>query len=264
MGDVTTLVIGPSGTGKELVARSIGLARYIPFDPAGGCFAESFAESFHAVNLSALSPTLIESELFGHRKGSFTGAVVDRQGWFEVCPPLGTVFLDEIGELDPTIQVKLLRVLQSRGFQRMGETSDREFHGKIIAATNRDLAAAMRGGQFREDFYYRLCADVIHTPSLREQLAEAPDDLPAILDALAAAPHVKAEGLMTMAPYSDDPDDSRPYFAQLRVIMERIPALEHFTPRHLSMGMSGDFEVAIEEGATMIRVGTAIFGPRSE
>ncbi|MCZ6664310.1 MAG: sigma-54 factor interaction domain-containing protein, partial [Gammaproteobacteria bacterium] len=177
MGDVTTLVIGPSGTGKELVARSIGLAHFIPFDPASGCFSENHAESFHAVNLSALSPTLIESELFGHCEGSFTGAVRDRQGWFEVCPPLGTVFLDEIGELDPTIQVKLLRVLQSRRFQRLGETTDREFHGKIIAATNRDLSSAMRGGEFREDFYYRLCADVIRTPSLREQLAEAPDDL---------------------------------------------------------------------------------------
>ncbi|MCH8922634.1 MAG: sigma-54-dependent Fis family transcriptional regulator [Planctomycetes bacterium] len=177
MGDVTTLVIGPSGTGKELVARSIGLARFIPFDAASGCFAENYAESFHAVNLSALSPTLIESELFGHRKGSFTGAIDDRQGWLDVCPPLGTVFLDEIGELDPTIQVKLLRVLQSRRFQRLGETADRVFHGKIIAATNRDLAVAMRGGDFREDFYYRLCADVIHTPSLHEQLVDAPDDL---------------------------------------------------------------------------------------
>jgi hypothetical protein len=118
MGDVTTLVTGPSGTGKELVARSIGLARYIPFDPANGCFAESYAESFHAVNLSALSRTLIESELFGHRKGSFTGAVDSRQGWLEICPPLGAVFLDEIGELDPTIQVKLLRVLQSETVAR--------------------------------------------------------------------------------------------------------------------------------------------------
>ena len=85
--------------------------------------------------------------------------------------------LAELLSLDPTIQVKLLRVLQSRRFQRLGETTDREFHGKIIAATNRDLAAAMREGQFREDFYYRLCADVIHTPSLREQLVDAPDDV---------------------------------------------------------------------------------------
>ena len=113
MGDVTTLVTGPSGTGKELVARAIGLSRYIPFDAEGQAFADDTPRSFVPLNLSALSPTLIESELFGHRRGAFTGAVADRAGWLETCPPRGTVFLDEIGELDPAIQVKLLRVLQS-------------------------------------------------------------------------------------------------------------------------------------------------------
>src|SRR6185369_6170470 len=115
-------------------------------------FTEDFAGSFHALNLSALSPTLIESELFGHRRGAFTGALEDRAGWMEVCPPLGTVFLDEIGELDPAIQVKLLRVLQTRMFQRLGDTATRVFRGKIIAATNRDLDSAK---DFRRDFYYR-------------------------------------------------------------------------------------------------------------
>src|SRR5262249_14889627 len=177
MGDVATLVSGPSGTGKELVAQAIGLARYIPFDAERQLFVEHFAGSFYALNPSALSPTLIESELFGHRRGAFTGAVQDRAGWLEICRPLGTVFLDEIGELDPAIQVKLLRVLQTRRFQRLGESTDRQFPGKIIAATNRDLAAEMRVGRFREDFYYRLCADRIETPSLHEQLADAPDDL---------------------------------------------------------------------------------------
>ena len=177
MADYTTLVTGASGTGKELVARAIGRSRYIPFDPSKGRFAEDFAASFHAVNLSALSPTLIESELFGHKKGSFTGAVVDRAGWLEACPAMGTVFLDEIGELDPLIQVKLLRVLQARTFTRLGETSERRFEGKIIAATNRDLAEEIRRGAFRQDFYYRLCSDVIATPGLREQLADRPADL---------------------------------------------------------------------------------------
>ncbi|HMC12510.1 MAG TPA: sigma 54-interacting transcriptional regulator, partial [Pirellulaceae bacterium] len=101
----------------------------------------------------------------------------DRAGWLEVCPPRGAIFLDEIGELDPVIQVKLLRVLQTRTFQRLGETSDRNFHGKIIAATNRDLAERIQGGAFREDFYYRLCSDIVRTPSLREQLADCPADL---------------------------------------------------------------------------------------
>jgi transcriptional regulator with AAA-type ATPase domain len=177
MGDFTTLISGPSGTGKELVARAIGLSRFIPFDPDKQRFVDDLAGSFHPLNLSALSPTLVESELFGHRRGAFTGAVADRVGWLEVCRPLGAVFLDEIGELDAGIQVKLLRVLQTRTFQRLGETADRHFHGKLIAATNQDLIAKIEEGGFREDFYYRLCSDMITTPTLREQLDDSPDDL---------------------------------------------------------------------------------------
>jgi transcriptional regulator with GAF, ATPase, and Fis domain len=170
MGDFATLVIGPSGTGKELVARAIALSRYVAFDSKRGMFAEDFAGAFFPLNLSALSPTLIESELFGHRRGAFTGALADRAGWMEVCPATGAVFLDEIGDVDAGIQVKLLRVLQARTFQRLGDTESRVFQGKIIAATNRDLPAEIRAGRFREDFYYRLCSDVVRTPSLREQL----------------------------------------------------------------------------------------------
>ena len=181
MGDFTTLIRGPSGTGKELVARAIGLSRYVPFDAKTLTFTEDFASSFYALNLSALPSTLIESELFGHRRGAFTGALQDRRGWLEVCPPLGTVFLDEIGDLDASIQVKLLRVLQTRTFQPLGDTSERHFHGKLIAATNRDLAQAMQAGLFREDFYYRLCSDLITTPSLQEQLRESPDMLQELL-----------------------------------------------------------------------------------
>jgi DNA-binding NtrC family response regulator len=115
--------------------------------------------------------------LFGHAKGSFTGAVADRAGWLEQCKPLGTVFMDEIGELDPSIQAKMLRVVQSRTFARVGETQARQFHGKLVTATNRDLAEDMRTGRFREDLYYRLCSDLITTTPLREQLADAPEDL---------------------------------------------------------------------------------------
>jgi transcriptional regulator with AAA-type ATPase domain len=176
MADFTTLVTGPSGTGKELIARAVGLSRYIPFDPKTRSFTADFAGSFLPLNLSALTPTLIESELFGHVRGTFTGAVGDRQGWLEICPPLGTVFLDEIGELDGGIQVKLLRVLQSRTFSRIGETTQRRFEGKIIAATNRDLAQQMRHGVFREDLYYRLCSDLIVTPSLRQRLDSDPPE----------------------------------------------------------------------------------------
>src|SRR5262245_22152455 len=177
LGDFPLLVTGPSGTGKELVARAVGLSRFIPFNPQKEQFDTDFASSFFALNLSALAPTLIESELFGHQRGAFTGAVSDRAGWLEVCQPLGTVFLDEIGELDSALQVKLLRVLQDRTFQRLGETRMRHFAGKIIAATNRDLATEMRAGRFREDLYYRLCGDMITTPSLHEQFADSPDDL---------------------------------------------------------------------------------------
>ena len=201
MTDFTTLVTGASGTGKELVAQAIGMSRYIPFEASKGAFASDFEGSFIALNLSAMSPTLIESELFGHKRGAFTGAVADRAGFLEACPPLGTVFLDEIGDLDAGIQVKLLRVIQARTFQRLGETEERPFRGKIIAATNRDLAAAMAAGRFREDLYYRLCSDLIRTPTLADQLADAPDDLGNLLghiarqlvgaeaDALAAEAH---------------------------------------------------------------------------
>ena len=177
MGDITTLIVGPSGTGKELTARAIGYSRYIPFQPRSQTFCENFATSFQPLNLSALSPTLIESELFGHVRGAFTGAVSDRVGWLESCPTLGTIFLDEIGDLDAQLQVKLLRVLQARSFQRLGCTQNRRFHGKILAATNRDLLSEMASGNFRQDFYYRLCADVVETPTLREQLLDCPDDL---------------------------------------------------------------------------------------
>src|SRR5262249_14365870 len=133
-----------------------------------------------------LSPTLIESELFGHRRGAFTGALEDRAGWLEVCERFGTVFLDEVGDVDPAIQVKLLRVLQTRTFQRLGDTKSRTFHGKIIAATNRDLAHEIQAGRFREDFYYRLCSDIIATPPLAEQLRESPSELRYLVLFLAA------------------------------------------------------------------------------
>ena len=178
MGDFPTLIGGPSGTGKELIARAIAGARYVPFDPARMEFADAPGESpggsFVAINIAALSPALIESELFGHRRGSFTGAAGDRKGWLESCPESGSVFLDELGEMDLAIQVKLLRVIETRKFSAVGDTALREFHGKLIAATNRDLPAEIRAGRFREDLYYRLCADLIHTPSLADQIRDSP------------------------------------------------------------------------------------------
>ena len=174
MGDFVTLVTGPSGTGKELVGRAIALSRYVPFDERRMVFESDLADGFHPINVAALSPTLVESELFGHRRGAFTGAVGDKRGWLEECSPLGTVFLDEIGDLDMEIQVKLLRVIETRTFHPVGDTTGRRFQGKLIAATNKDLAQAIHQGRFREDLYFRLCSDLIVTPSLSQQVRESP------------------------------------------------------------------------------------------
>jgi transcriptional regulator with AAA-type ATPase domain len=177
MGEFVTLITGPSGSGKELVARAIALSRYRPFDDKRLAFEQDPAGPFHAINITSLSPTLIESELFGHRRGAFTGALEDRRGWLEVCSPLGTVFLDEIGDLDPAIQVKLLRVIETRTFHAVGDLKSRSFEGKLMVATNRNLAQAIRQGGFREDLYYRLCSDQVVTPSLSEQLRANPQVL---------------------------------------------------------------------------------------
>jgi transcriptional regulator with AAA-type ATPase domain len=177
MADIPTLIVGPSGTGKDLVAQAIGYSRYLAFDESALRFVETFSSQYHALNVSALSHGLIESELFGHRRGAFTGALEDRQGWLEVCGPDGTVFLDEIGELGTELQVKFLRVLQTRAFQRIGETKPRMFLGKLVAATHRDLDQGLQSGWFREDLYYRLCADRIQTPTLRERIEADENEL---------------------------------------------------------------------------------------
>jgi len=154
---VNVLITGESGTGKEILARAIH------------DFSDRAGRPFVPFNCTAIPRDLLESQLFGHRRGAFTGAIGDRTGHLEACPPLGTVFLDEIGEVDGAIQVKLLRVLETRVFQRLGDTRERRFRGKVVAATNRDLGREMGAGRFREDLYYRLCADRIETPSLAER-----------------------------------------------------------------------------------------------
>jgi len=171
MHEPSTLILGPTGTGKELVASAIGLSSFIPFDAARRQFSRNFRAAFHPLHLAAMSKQLIESELFGHKKGAFTGAVADRMGHLEGRSACDTIFLDEIGELDPEVQVKLLRVLQSREFHRLGDSEPRTFGGKVVAATHRDLSGALAAGRFREDLYYRLCSDVVRTPPLRDQIA---------------------------------------------------------------------------------------------
>jgi DNA-binding NtrC family response regulator len=158
---VTVLIEGESGTGKELIARAIHYN------------SSSRAEPFIAVNCTALVETLLESELFGHVKGSFTGAVVDKRGKFELASS-GTIFLDEIGEISPSLQAKLLRVLQEREFERVGGDKTIKMNARVIAATNRDLALEVTAGRFREDLFYRLNVVSIKVPPLRERKEDIP------------------------------------------------------------------------------------------
>lgn len=181
MEDFSTLLLGETGTGKGTAAAAVGRAGFIPFDAKKGCFVESFARNFIAINLSQYPESLIESELFGHRKGAFTGAIEAHQGMFSRCSPHGTIFLDEIGDVSMPVQLKLLQVLQERTFSPVGSHEKMRFNGRVMAATNKPLDELRSGGQFRDDFYYRLCSDVIVVPSLRERLREDPRELDAML-----------------------------------------------------------------------------------
>lgn len=177
MEDFSTLLLGETGTGKGAAAAAIGRSGPIPFDPAAGRFKYSFAATFIATNLSRFPESLIESELFGHRKGAFTGAIDNHQGIFERCSSHGALFLDEIGDVSLPTQLKLLNVLQERTFTPVGSHREMKFEGRVIAATNRSLDELRQVGRFRDDFYYRLCSDVIEVPSLRRRLDEDPGEL---------------------------------------------------------------------------------------
>jgi nitrogen regulation protein NR(I) len=164
--DSTVLITGESGTGKELIARTI---HYNNARRAGGPFVP--------LNCAAIPRDLLASELFGHEKGAFTGAVYARAGRFELAQG-GTIFLDEVSELDPALQVKLLRVLQEREFQRVGGVKTVKVDVRVLAATNADLKTAIKAGVFREDLFYRLNVIPLHLPPLRDR----PEDLTLLID----------------------------------------------------------------------------------
>jgi DNA-binding NtrC family response regulator len=215
---INVLVRGESGTGKEIVARAIhqnSPRRHKPLV---------------AVNCSALVETLLESELFGHVRGAFTGATANKRGLFEEAHE-GTIFLDEIGELSPQMQAKLLRVLQSGEFKRIGENAIRTADVRVIAATNRDLETAIAAGNFREDLYYRLNVITVTLPPLRDRREDIPVLVESFLTRFAAQQHKSFESIepafVDALLAHDWPGNVRELenVVQRAVVLERTPTL---------------------------------------
>ncbi|MBN2163778.1 MAG: sigma-54-dependent Fis family transcriptional regulator, partial [Pontiellaceae bacterium] len=181
MEDFSTLLLGETGTGKGAAAAAIGRSGFIPFNPHTQKFEESFTRAFVSINLSQYPESLIESELFGHRKGAFTGAIERHEGVFSRCSPYGAIFLDEIGDVSIPVQIKLLQVLQERTFSPVGSHDKVRFAGRVIAATNKSLDILRHEGKFRDDFYYRLCSDLITVPPLRARILEDGGELESLV-----------------------------------------------------------------------------------
>jgi DNA-binding NtrC family response regulator len=239
----TVLILGETGTGKELAARTLfqqSKRAQMPFVP---------------VNCGALSENLVESELFGHRKGAFTGADRDHKGLFEVANG-GTLFLDEVGELNKNIQVKLLRFLESGEIRRVGETEPFRTDVRILCATNRDLRAMIRDDEFREDLYFRINTFEIRLPPLRERRSDIPDLARHLLSRAARRPLEQVENLLTPETIDTLLDHEWPgNVRELANVMEhayiiaggqRITA-EHL-PHHIRTGSAGPPTLSLTSG----------------
>ena len=208
----TVLIEGPSGTGKELVAHAL----HSLSPRANGPFV--------AVECAALNGNLLESELFGHEKGAFTDAVARRIGRFEAADG-GTIFLDEISEISPSTQVKLLRVLETRTFERLGSSETIRTDIRIVAACNRDLAQLVREGKFREDLYYRLAVIDIRLPALRERRGDIPLLVTRFLNEFAAANGNRVTGITPAAMKLLESYDWPGNVRELRNAVERMVVL---------------------------------------
>ena len=221
--DGTVLISGESGTGKEMVARAIHQLSRRGQHPLMAC------------DCSALAPTLLESELFGHVKGSFSGAIATKQGLFEAAHQ-GTLFLDEIANLSLETQGKLLRVLETRRVRKVGDTAEREWDIRLITATNRDLAEMVAEGDFREDLYYRLNVVPLYLPPLRERHGDIPRLAVAFLERFCKKNDVQVKGLTPEAVAQMESYRWPGNVRELRNVVERIAILcdsDRIEPRHL-------------------------------
>ena len=242
--DATVLILGENGTGKELVAKAVHQQ------------SNRYDKPFVPIACSALSESLLESELFGHERGSFTGAIGQKLGKFEAADH-GTVFLDEIGEIALSTQVKLLRVLQEREFERVGGTESIKVDIRVIAATNRDLKQAIKAERFREDLYYRLNVIVIETPPLRKREGDLPLLIRYFIDRQKAKRSTRFEGvspesLRIMENYAW-PGNVR----ELENVIERILTLNDdviIKPEHLPEEMMGKRSPEISDSRVLVGV----------
>ncbi len=268
MDEIPVLITGETGTGKDVAAGCIGRSRYIPFDAHTRRFLRKLADDYHVRSLCEVPPELVASALFGHKKGSFTGAIADALGFLMLPGRYGTLFIDEIGEILAHVQAQLLRPFQNREVVPLGEARARKILGRLMFATNRDLEAMCGRGEFRPDLYERMNGVRIHMPPLRQMLAEAPEEL---------AGYVRA----FMTGKLDDPDQVEAWTAR---VVETIRAtkggyawprnlreLRNYTERYILMGYGStpppppaEYVVRPQAGEAGARAPESVCVPSSE